>query len=222
MPHLVGFQRHQPLTAINLCCAMESADVLRLEADMAVQFTRPSRPGLKVVKLGRLHVHAFASQDYLDSYGTPNSTSDLANHKFVQQVAPQLDDSILAGLFNLDHISNLVSFRTNTSTAHFYAIEKGAGIGVLPTFAVALKAPVVPLDIARPHHLDIWLTFHPDIKKIPRKAQVISWLRRIFDPRIYPWFRDEFIHPDILAKELPASASINLGDGYYSVNPGNL
>ena len=222
LPHLVNFQRHQPLISVNLCCAMESADVLRLEADMAIQFTRPTSPNLKIVKLGRLHVHAFASQGYLNTYGKPDCVEDLVNHKFVQQVAPQLDDSILAQLFNLEHISDLISIRTNTSSAHFYAVEKGAGIGVLPTFAAALKAPVVPLDIARPHFLDIWLTFHPDIKKIPRKAQVINWLKQIFDAKTYPWYRDEFIHPDILAKQIPESALSNLGEGYFSVNPNSV
>lgn len=220
MPHLVDFQRHEPQISVNLCCAMESADVLRLEADMAIQFTRPTSPNLIVAKLGRLHVHAFASQEYLNNYGTPHTPDDLANHKFVQQVAPQLDDSAMASGFNLESITDLVSIRTNTSTAHFYAVEMGAGIGVLPTFAVALKAPVVPLDIAQRHYLDIWLTFHPDIKKIPRKAKMIEWVKQIFDPKIYPWFRDEFIHPDVLAQELPQSASINVGDGYFSVNPG--
>jgi len=200
---------------------MESADVLRLEADMAIQFTRPTSPNLMIVKLGRLHLHAFASQDYLDNYGKPTSIDELVNHKFVQQVAPQLDDRILANLFGLDDISDMTSIRSNTSTAHFYAIEKGAGIGVLPTFAVALGAPVVPLDIARPHHLDVWLTFHPDVKKTPRKLRVISWLREIFDPKIYPWFRDEFIHPDTLAEQLPEGAANNIGEGFYSVNPGD-
>ncbi len=222
LPHLVKFQRHQPLTAVNLCCAMESADVLRLEADIAIQFTRPTSPNLMVVKLGRLHVHAFASQGYLDTYGVPQSSEELVNHKFVQQVAPQLDDSILAGLFNLESITNMIAIRTNTSTAHFYAIEKGAGIGVLPTFATALNAPVVPVDIARPHFLDIWLTYHSDVKKIPRKAAVIAWLREIFSPTTYPWFRDEFIHPNLLVKNLPGDASANIDEGYYSVNPTSL
>ena len=222
MPHLVGLLSHQPLISVNLCCAMESADVLRLEADMAIQFTRPTSPNLIAVKLGRLHLHAFASQAYIDNYGEPKCKEELVNHKFVQQVAPQLDDSILAGLFNLDDISDMISIRTNTSTAHFYAIEKGAGIGVLPTFAMALKAPVIPLDIAAPHALDIWLTFHADVKKVRRKAQVIEWLREIFDCRTYPWFRDEFIDPRELAQQLPESAAISVDEGFFSVNPGGL
>jgi DNA-binding transcriptional LysR family regulator len=219
MPRLVDFQRSHPFVAVNLRCAMESADVLRLEADMAVQFSLPKNSDLKVVKLGRLHVHAFASRDYLQTFGVPKNAKDLEEHRIVQQVAPGLDETALAGFFGADSIERMVTIRTNASTAHFYAIEKGGGIGVLPTFAVALGAPLVPVDIGNSYHLDIWLTYHRDARKTPRRALVIDWLKRIFDPKIHPWFRDEFIHPTELIKRVPAEAKANFGAGYFSVTP---
>jgi DNA-binding transcriptional LysR family regulator len=219
MPRLVDFQRNYPFVIINLQCAMESADVLRLESDMAVQFSVPTTPDLIVVKLGRLHVHAFASKQYLDLFGVPKGTDDLKNHRIVQQVAPGLDERAIAGSLGIESVDDIVAIRTNSSTAHFYAIEKGAGIGVLPTFAVALGAPVVPVDIGPRYHLDIWLTYHPDARKTPRRALTIDWLRKIFDPKIHPWFRDEFIHPSELIQKVPAEAGFNFGAGYFSVTP---
>ena len=38
-PRLVEFQRANPKLMVNLNCAMKSADVLRLEADVSVQLT---------------------------------------------------------------------------------------------------------------------------------------------------------------------------------------
>jgi hypothetical protein len=31
-------------------------------------------------------------------------------------------------------------------------------------------------------------------------SHFIDWVRTIFDPKRYPWFGDEFIHPNELAK----------------------
>ena len=44
-PRLVEFQRAHPTLLVDLSCAMRSADVLRLEADAAVQLTKPTNPG---------------------------------------------------------------------------------------------------------------------------------------------------------------------------------
>ena len=49
-PRLVEFQRANPNLIIDLNCAMKSADVLRLEADVAIQITRPTAPDLRLVK----------------------------------------------------------------------------------------------------------------------------------------------------------------------------
>jgi hypothetical protein len=43
-------------------CAMHSADVLRHEADVAIQLSKPAALDVKLVRLGRMHVMAFASQ----------------------------------------------------------------------------------------------------------------------------------------------------------------
>src|SRR5215470_14669049 len=216
IPRLVDFQRNYPFVIVNLQCAMQSADVSRLETDMAIAFSVPDNPDLIVVKLGRLHVHPFASRQYLDLFGVPKGPVDLKNHRIVQQVAPGLDENAIARLFGIDSIEDVVALRTNSSTAHFHAIEKGAGIGVLPTFAAALIAPVVPVDIGHRCHLDIWLTYHRDARKTPRRALTIDWLKKIFDPKIHPWFRDEFIHPSELMRKVPAVAGFNSGGGYFA------
>ena len=78
----------------------------------------------------------------------------------------------------------------------FYAVEKGAGIGALPSYACALGADLVPVEIDVRQPMDIWPTYHPDARKTTRISHVIDWVKSIFDPTCYPWFRDEFIHPN--------------------------
>jgi DNA-binding transcriptional LysR family regulator len=203
MPKLAGFARANPYTVIDLRCSMAFSDVIRHETDVAVQLQRPANPDLIAVRLGRLHVYPYASRKYIDIYGAPASKVEMARHRIIDQVSPQFSEGALPGLLGLDSIEGVVALRTNASTAHFYAIETGIGIGFLPTYATPLGAEVVPLDLDMRNELDIWLTYHPDNRFVPRVMLFIDWVRSIFDPRRYPWFRDEFIHP-LNFKDWPA------------------
>src|SRR5262249_6446391 len=78
-PRLIDFQRAHPTLTIDLNCAMHSADVLRLEADLSVQLTRPTNPDVKHVRLGRIHTMPSASPGYLAIYGIPKSIEEMRN-----------------------------------------------------------------------------------------------------------------------------------------------
>jgi DNA-binding transcriptional LysR family regulator len=195
LPRLVDFNRANPYSVIDLDCTMNVTDVGRMEADVAIQLVRPTNLDLKIVKIGRFHIYPFAAPKYLETFGTPQSKADLARHRIIDQVSPQIAEGFLEKLIGLESIEGVVAVRTNASSAHFYAIEQGIGIGVLPTYAIPLGADVVPLDLGIRQEVDIWLTYHPDVREVPRVSLFIDWLRDIFDPAKYPWFRDEFIHP---------------------------
>jgi DNA-binding transcriptional LysR family regulator len=214
MPKLVEFQRAFPRLTIDLRCAMESVDVLRHEADIAIQFIRPDNPDLIATKLGRLHIYPFVSADYKRVYGLPQSVAELGSHRLIDQIAPQLDGGVAPHLAAAAAPEHFVAIRTNASTALLYAIEKGAGIGGLPTYAVALGADLIPVDVGIKHYLDIWLTYHPSLRDVDRIATVVSWLRRIFSPEHYSWFRDEFIHPDKLKDMIEHDPELRSASNY--------
>jgi len=198
---------------------MHSADVLRMEADASVQVTRPTSPDLKISKLGRLHVQPFAAQSYLDRYGMPKSVPDLLRHRIVLQIAEQLTsqaeyDYLFPGVPQ----PGFVAIRTNAGSAHYWAIAKGAGIGMLPSYAYAIGAAVVPLDIGLYRPVDIWLAYHPDAGRIPRVRRMLDWITESFDPRKFPWFRDEYIHPRDLPASLAGEAVTNMFAGFVGDN----
>jgi DNA-binding transcriptional LysR family regulator len=195
-PRLVEFQRANPRLLVDVNCAMKSADVLRLEADVAIQLTRPTAPDLRIVKLGRLHFMLFAAPAYIETYGRPSTTSELINHRILIQSDDNVQwralyDRIFPGI----PASGVVALRTNVSSAHYWSIAKGAGIGILPTYAYWLGAKLVPLDLGVHETVDIWLTYHPDAKRIPRVSRLIDWALKAFSAQTFPWFRDEFVHP---------------------------
>jgi hypothetical protein len=85
---------------------------------------------------------------------------------------------------------------------------------MLPTYGQALGAQLVPLDLGIVQPLDIWMAYHPDVKRIARVKRTIDWIVQSFDPQRFPWFRDEFIHPDKLSDIYRGEPLANLFAGY--------
>jgi DNA-binding transcriptional LysR family regulator len=218
LPRLIDFQKTYRNITVDLRCAMEQADVARLEADIAIQLERPTNPDLIVSKLGRLHIYAFVSEEYRKLHGVP-SLAEIRSHRLVIQHAPQVDDSAYARVLGLSSLEGIVGIKTNSSIGVLYAVERGAGMGFLPTSSVALGAALVAVDLGVHHHADLWLTYHKEFRSSDRHKIVIDWLKKIFDPKTYPCFRDEFIHPtDLVALMAGARESFGL-QGYVAPKP---
>jgi hypothetical protein len=61
---------------------------------------------------------------------------------------------------------------------------------------------------------DIWLTYHPAISKIPRVRSLLDWVIKAFDGHRFPWFQDEFIHPNELAANYQGEPLVNMFAGF--------
>jgi DNA-binding transcriptional LysR family regulator len=195
-PRLVEFQRSYPNILIDLHCAMRSADVSRHEADIAVQLSRPAALDVKQVKLGRIHLVFFASENYLATYGVPKTTSELVKHRLVMQLSDEITaQDAFANLFPGYHERDLVVMKTNVASANYWAVANGAGIGLFPTYTYVFGGKMIPLDIDACWSLDIWLSYHPGVGRIPRVRHMIDWLVEAFNSAKYPWFGDDFVHP---------------------------
>src|SRR5207237_3671650 len=79
-PRLVEFQQTFPNILVDLHCAMQSADVSRHEADVAIHLSRPAALDVKLVRLGRMHLAFFASQKYIETYVEPKTIDALVQH----------------------------------------------------------------------------------------------------------------------------------------------
>jgi DNA-binding transcriptional LysR family regulator len=195
-PRLVEFQQAFPNIIVDLHCAMRSADVSRHEADVAIHLSRPAALDVKLVKLGRMHLMFFASQKYIDTFGAPKTVDELVKHRLVMQIADHAAaKETFESWFPGRSPRDLVVMKTNVSSANYWAVANGAGIGVFPTYACALGGNIVPLEIELRRPYDIWLSYHPGSGGIPRVRRMIDWLVEAFNPARFPWFKDEFIHP---------------------------
>ncbi|WFU44753.1 LysR family transcriptional regulator [Bradyrhizobium sp. CB82] len=219
LPRLIDFQKTYRKITVDLRCAMEQADVARLESDIAIQLEPPTNPDLIVVKLGRLHIYPFVSKEYESLHGVPKTLAELQNHRIIKQSAPQVDDTAYARILGLKSLEGIVGIKTNSSIGVLYAVERGAGIGFLPTVSIALGAPLVAVDLGVSHHADLWLTYHKEFRASERHKIVVEWLKKIFDPRTYPCFRDEFIHPNALVPMMAAARESFGLTGYVAATP---
>jgi hypothetical protein len=92
-------------------------------------------------------------------------------------------------------------------------------MGFLPTAMVALGANLVAVDLGVNHHADLWLAYHKEFRNSDRHKIVIDWIKKIFDPRTYPCFRDEFIHPQDLVPLMERSRETFGLEGFVSAKP---
>jgi len=134
-------------------------------------------------------------------------------------VTPLLQPGIYERALGVDSLEGIVGVATNSSSAVLYAVERDAGIGFLPTYALSLGAKLIPLDIGVSNRLEIWLTYHPDLRNSSRHMVVVDWLRRIFDPVRFPCFAEKFIHPTELVSVLSDAAAINHAGSFATAHP---
>ena len=220
VPRLVEFREAHPGLRVELNCDMATSDVLFRDVDIAVQLTKPTSHDFIVRRVGTMHLMPFASDSYLRKYGTPKSVADAAKHQLVWQQADQFAVDALPLFVDSALADNIISVQTNTSSAHYWAVSEGAGIGFLPTYARAFSRSTRPLDIGVRLRRDIYIVHHPDAVRFPEVRQALDWLTDAFDKSKFPWFADEFIHPDEFEKRFAErfadSVVINLFEGFIS------
>ena len=196
VPRLADFHRLHPDILISLNCSLAPLNRFRSSNCVALQLIRPEDPNAVCGHLGSLHVMPFAAPDYLNRFGTPRNLQDARRHQLVIQNNDVMRDDFFSLLFGEMPPANMVSLETNSSAAHYWAVAKGVGIGMLPTYARAITRNVVPIDMELKLRRDLWLAYPADARKSKAVTKLLAWLRDSFDTQKYPWFSDDFVHPE--------------------------
>lgn len=202
VPRLVEFRAGNPDIGVSLNCDMAPPDVLFRDTDIAIQLTEPNAPGLFVQRIGTVHAMPFAAASYLTRKGTPTGLAEIGAHDLVWQDAEQIATDRAPSLLDMDAVRQRIVMRTNTSSAHYWAVAGGAGIGFLPTYARALGRDPQALDLGLRLDQPIYMIHHPDAPRLPLVARTIDGIRAAFDGNRYPWFADSFIHPNDFAARM--------------------
>ena len=129
-----------PDVRIELILTNEELDLAMREADVAIRMRRPAQPDLIQRRLFTVHYHAFASPDYIKRFGEPKSIDDLDNHRLVSfggnEPSYLLAAHWLASVGRDGRERRPIHFTVNNVAALQLAMETGAGIGILPDYAI--------------------------------------------------------------------------------------
>lgn len=209
-PKLAELQDRLPGHIVSLQNDFDQNRIHSREYDICIGFAKPIDNDTIVTKLATLHLMMFASEQYLAKFGTPTSINDASDHRFILQNAPGVHSDVIDLFIGEDAAKRLVMAKVNTSHSLYWAIVNGVGIGALPTYARSISKRVRPLDL--PIHLkfELWLSFDRSVQASQPVREAIDWLRGCFDPNLYPWFADDFIHPDNFEDKLRTSKVVSL------------
>ncbi|WP_455476716.1 LysR family transcriptional regulator [Bartonella sp. B41] len=129
-----------PDMQIQLLLDDDEIDLMMCRADCAVRLHQPQQPGLIQRKLFTIHMHVYASANYVANYGKPEKLSELDGHRIISFGEPV--PPYLAGLNWLEkagrsdgslrlsvlQINNIISIKN--------ALMRDFGIAVLPDYIV--------------------------------------------------------------------------------------
>jgi len=162
-----------PDVRVELILNNEELDLAMREADVAIRLRRPAQPDLIQRRLFTIHFHVYASNDYLKRFGEPTTIADLDKHRIVsfggQEPSYLLAVHWLSTAGREGQEPRQYHYMVNNITALKLAVETGAGIAVLPDYAVVGNPDLTQIlrDVEMPT-LDSYLVYAEEMRSVAR------------------------------------------------------
>jgi DNA-binding transcriptional LysR family regulator len=171
-PRLGHLYEKYPDLKIDLMLEERVLDLPMREADVAIRMKEPSQADLIRRRLMDVDMKLYASRDYLEEHGTPESPEDLVNHRLISHSSssPQVSAGAewMAPFLQANRKSVLT---VNNYFGILQAVLHGLGIGALPDY-VTVDSPelvrVLPNDSSRP--IPVYLAYPEELRHSKRVA----------------------------------------------------
>ena len=147
-PHISEFLDLYPDISMTMICEDRELDLSMREADIAIRMRLPTQPDLIQRHLMSVHLHAYASAEYIEKWGMPMTTEDLDDHRLIVY-----SDGPLARITNPGWLLKRGSdehggqrrpiFRVNNTLGMLRAVESGIGIAALPDYIIESDSKAV-------------------------------------------------------------------------------
>jgi DNA-binding transcriptional LysR family regulator len=138
-----------PDIQLQLILANEELDLTMRQADCAIRLRQPQQPDLIQRRLFTVHFHLYASPAYVAKYGKPTSMGDLKKHRIVtfgEPVPPHLSElNWLETVGDFESGKRVATLQINDILSIKRAVQRGAGIAMLPDYLVDKEAGLVQL-----------------------------------------------------------------------------
>ncbi len=138
-----------PAIQLELKMSNDELDLGMREADCAIRLRQPLQPDIIQRKLFTVHFHVFAAQSYIDRFGRPERPEDLKKHRIIVwggEAPKYLDDVnwLLHAGMPPGKSRNPV-LKINSILAIKRAVQRGAGIALLPDYSVGEDVDLIPV-----------------------------------------------------------------------------
>ncbi len=178
IPSLPALRRAHPALAIEIAADVQSANLSRREADVALRLAPPSQGNVVARRIGEVGYALYAAPDYLAARGAPSLENGFAGHDIVEwplgyDTIPQV--TWLRRLAPRGH----VVLRSTSGATRQAAARAGIGIALLPCIAADRDPALAALRIAeQPPRLGLWTAAHAELAHLPRVRAVLDHLAR--------------------------------------------
>jgi DNA-binding transcriptional LysR family regulator len=175
IPTLAQLRVQHPGINFEIVIRLNTVDLLRREADIAIRLGRPRQAELTARRVGELAIGLYASQAYIDQRGKPESEKDLHEHLAVGFDEGDLyagTGGVVGGMFGAAR----VVFRANTLTGQLAAIRAGFGIGGQACFIANRHPNLVRMLPQVEQRMGIWLVTHPGLRRSARIRATYDFL----------------------------------------------
>ncbi|WP_312239533.1 LysR family transcriptional regulator [Pantoea sp.] len=179
LPALKGLLDTHPELRIEVLSGVQSVNLHRRDADLAVRMVKPDVGNLTLKRLGKVGFGVYGSADYLQSRslsdGAPSFNEDAFvgwGEAFQHLPAAQWISRILRG--------RPCRLEANTLSAQVAAVSAGLGLGVLPHF-MARKNGLRCVQEEIGADQTLWLVMHTDLASSRRVRVVADHLITLFE-----------------------------------------
>jgi DNA-binding transcriptional LysR family regulator len=146
-PRLRDFSDAYPDVQISMRVDDRELDLGMREADCAIRMHPPRQADLIQRHLLSVHVHVFASQEYLKKYGAPKTAADLDKHRIIvygdDPNPPFPNVNWLLEVGTSGGKKRTPALMVNNVSAILRAVENGIGIAAFPDYIAQQSTRIV-------------------------------------------------------------------------------
>lgn len=186
VPRLGKFMEQYPHLRLDLRLDDREYDLLKLEAECALRLWAADKADLIQRKLTNVAMSLYATQEYLDRYGTPTSPEDLDDHVIItygDERSPMQEVNWAQRIGRDDKPPRQPQLRVNNVFAMLRAVAAGIGIADVPDY-MASTAPnlVKVLEHETGPSFELYFIYPSDL----RRSNRISTFRNFLTTEIEP------------------------------------
>ncbi|MEL7132604.1 MAG: LysR family transcriptional regulator [Pseudomonadota bacterium] len=167
-----------PHLQIEVIASDTTENLLRREADIALRMYRPTQPDVITKHITDLPLGVYAAHSYIEKHGYPDTLHDLHKHTVIgYDRSPLIIEGFAQRGIKVGR--DFFGFRSDDQVLCWHMVIAGFGIGFGQRRVGDPDPRVVRIsgdqDVGA---MPLWLTSHPDMRRIPRVRRVYDWLSR--------------------------------------------